>query len=96
MKSLREWRLERLMSIDDLSAQTGVSNKTIIQIEHGRQLPRLRTIRRLSDTLAVDPRDVSEFVAALDALGKESALTSPGRWGCVRVASEVTTRTPAF
>ncbi len=67
MKTLREWRRERLMSLDDLAAAAGVSNKTLVQIEHGRQVPRFRTIRRLCETLKVEPRDVAEFAAALDA-----------------------------
>jgi transcriptional regulator with XRE-family HTH domain len=81
MKSLREWRLERVMGTDTLAAKAGVSNKTIIQIEHGRQLPRPRTIRRLSEALDVEPRDVTEFNQALDDMGKEPALNDPGRDG---------------
>jgi transcriptional regulator with XRE-family HTH domain len=87
MRGLRQWRLDRLLSVEELASIAGVSNKTIIQIEHGRQLPRLRTIRRLSEALQVEPNDVSEFNQALDELGKGRALINPGRSLLVPVAA---------
>lgn len=66
-RPLREWRRERLLSLDDLAAAAGVSNKTVVQIEHGRQLPRFKTMRAICAALDVQPRDVTEFAAALDA-----------------------------
>jgi transcriptional regulator with XRE-family HTH domain len=77
MKSLREWRLEKLLGVKNLAAESGVSTKTIVQIEHGRQLPRLRTIRRLCEVLDVQPAEVEEFKAALDELGKDPAVIEP-------------------
>jgi transcriptional regulator with XRE-family HTH domain len=77
MKTLREWRLERLLSIEEIAAKSGVSTKTVVQIEHGRQLPRIRTIRRLSEALDVQPAEVEEFKAALDELGKDPAVIEP-------------------
>lgn len=67
-KTLRTWRLEKLLSLDDLAALAGVSNKTLVQLEHGRQAPRLRTMRSISAALDVEARDVEEFAAALDEL----------------------------
>lgn len=68
VKTLRQWRLERLMGTKALATAAGVSNKTIVQIEHGRQVPLLRTIRRISEALEVAPREVQEFADALAAL----------------------------
>lgn len=65
MQSLREWRLGQLLSIDDLAERAGVSNKTIVDIEHGRVTPKLRTMRRLTEALKVAPSDVSEFAAVI-------------------------------
>ena len=65
MKGLRAWRLERVRSIEDLAAAAGVSNKTITDIEHGRVRPKLRTIRRLSEALGVEPGEVTEFAAVI-------------------------------
>jgi transcriptional regulator with XRE-family HTH domain len=70
MKSLREWRAERLLSADALAAKAGVSNKTIVQLEHGRQLPTFRTIRRISDALGVPPSEITEFNRAIAERGK--------------------------
>jgi transcriptional regulator with XRE-family HTH domain len=70
MKTLREWRAERLLGVKALAAKAGVSNKTIVQIEHGAQVPSFRTIRRLSEALGVEPREVTEFAAAIEAAGK--------------------------
>jgi transcriptional regulator with XRE-family HTH domain len=65
MKSLREWRAEKLMTIRDLAARANVANQTIVQIEHGRISPRLRTMRRLSEALEVEPAEISEFDDAI-------------------------------
>ncbi len=65
MKSLREWRTERLWSVRDLAAAAGVSTKTVVQTEHGRQLPTFRTMRRISDALEATPAEIVEFAHAL-------------------------------
>ncbi len=70
MKTLRAWRAERLLGSKALAATAGVSNKTIIDIEHGRQLPRFRTIQRLRAALGVEPREVEEFARAIDLAGE--------------------------
>jgi transcriptional regulator with XRE-family HTH domain len=70
-RTLREWRTARLLSLDDLAAKAGVSNKTLVQIEHGRQQPRYRTMRRLCAALGIDdPRQVAEFAAVLAAAAR--------------------------
>ncbi len=66
------------MSIEALAEKSGVSNKTITQIENGRQLPRFRTMRRLSEALGVEASNVIEFAAAIEEKGKAQALNSPG------------------
>ena len=73
MRSLREWRAERLLSTKRLSALTGVSNKTILDIEHRKRLPTFRTIQRLSGALEIEPKEVSEFA---EAIARRSQATS--------------------
>jgi transcriptional regulator with XRE-family HTH domain len=73
MKSLREWRALRLESSKTLAVKAGVSNKTILEIENGRNVPTFRTIRRLSEALDVDPSEVAEFAAAIEERGKDAA-----------------------
>jgi transcriptional regulator with XRE-family HTH domain len=72
MKTLRELRRERLMSIEGLAEATGVSTKTIVETELGRSQPKLRTIKRLSEALSVDPLTVEEFAAAIQDDGDQS------------------------
>ncbi len=73
MKPLREWRAARLMSSKTLATAAGVSNKTVIQIEHGRQLPTFRTIQRITAALGIEPGEIEEFAAAIEERGKEAA-----------------------
>jgi transcriptional regulator with XRE-family HTH domain len=73
LKSLREWRAARLESSKTLAVKAGVSNKTILEIENGRNVPTFRTMRRLSEALNIDPADVEEFAAAIEERGKDAA-----------------------
>ena len=73
MQSLREWRIERLLSLAALAEQAGVTQKTIIDIEYGRRRPHYATIGKLSRALGVEPADVTEFVTALEEWGKDAA-----------------------
>jgi transcriptional regulator with XRE-family HTH domain len=79
VKSLREWRAERLLSVDALAAKAGVSNKTIVQLEYGRQLPTFRTIRRISDALGVPPSEVTEFSQAIAQRSRKTTATAGTR-----------------
>ena len=65
MSTLREIRRGKLISIEGLAEVANVSTKTIVEIEHGRSVPRLRTIKKLSEALEVKPADVEEFAAAI-------------------------------
>jgi transcriptional regulator with XRE-family HTH domain len=65
-KTLRAWRTERLLSTRRLADLAGSSNKTIVQLENGRQTATFTTIEKLSRVLRVEPRDVIEFARAID------------------------------
>ena len=77
-RSLRAWRLGKVLSIDDLARAAGVSNKTIVEIENGRVRPKLRTIRRLSGALEVAPQEVAEFAEVIGGGGGEAGVRGPG------------------
>ncbi len=82
-KTLRAWRAEQLLSSRRLAALSGSSNKTIVQIENGRQTPTFATIEKISRVLQVDPHEVTEFALALaergrDPLGDESIVRNDG------------------
>ncbi len=72
MKGLR---IARLWSQRELASRAGVSENTVINIETGRRLPRLLTMRRIADALGVDWNGVAEFRASVQAIegGEEKA-----------------------
>jgi DNA-binding XRE family transcriptional regulator len=73
-KTLREWRIARLLGVKALARVAGVSNKTVVDIEYGRVTPKLRTIRRICAALNVAPSDVIEFQAAMQQLARPAEL----------------------
>ncbi len=77
MRTLREWRAARLLTIRDLAAKANVANQTIVQIEHGRISPRLSTMRRLSEALDVGPAEISEFNDAIRRSGEPAETSEP-------------------
>ena len=55
---LRRLRRERALSQRDLSRMTGIAFDTISRLETGKQRAQPRTIRKLADTLGVEPREL--------------------------------------
>lgn len=76
-KTLRAWRAEQLLSTRRIASLSGTSNKTIVQIENGRQTPTFATIEKISRVLQVDPREISEFSIALAERARPSFLREP-------------------
>jgi transcriptional regulator with XRE-family HTH domain len=76
-KTLRAWRTERLLSTRRLAELAGASNKTIVQLENGRQTASFVTIEKISRVLGVEPRDVIEFSRAIDARAGTIAPVGP-------------------
>jgi transcriptional regulator with XRE-family HTH domain len=66
MPALREVRLRQTLSQRDLAQKAGVAPKTIVDLELGRQEPRLRTIRRIAEALGVEPLKIDEFRQAIE------------------------------
>jgi transcriptional regulator with XRE-family HTH domain len=64
MQTLREARRSRAWSIRELSDQSGVATATIVSAEKGK-LIRLLSIRKLSESLGVDPVEIKEFRAII-------------------------------
>lgn len=69
MVSLNELRRRRALSLAALSEQSGVTPKTINDVERGLVVPKLRTVRKLSEALAVEPAEVTEFARAIGLTG---------------------------
>ena len=58
MQRLKELRRERVLSLRDLEAKSGVSYNTIWRLEDGRQGAHPRTVRKLAEALGVDPKEL--------------------------------------
>lgn len=59
---LRELREERLLSQQELATRAGVSKTTIVNIETGKIRPHPATLRKLAETLNVDPASLAEHL----------------------------------
>ena len=66
---LRGVRQRRLISQKKLAADSGVSESTINRLEQGLQLARYVTVRKLAESLGVDPAELM----APDEAGKAAA-----------------------
>lgn len=54
-RKLREARVRRLLTQEELAEKAGVSPSTIVTIERDQTMPHFRTIRKLAHALDVDP-----------------------------------------
>jgi transcriptional regulator with XRE-family HTH domain len=54
-KQLKEARMRRLLTQEELAEKAGVSPSTIVNIERDQTMPQFRTIRKLALALDVDP-----------------------------------------
>ena len=55
---LRQLRVERALTLRALAERSGVSYDTTNKLELGQRHARLSTIRKLADTLGVEPREL--------------------------------------
>jgi DNA-binding Xre family transcriptional regulator len=73
MPTLKEWRAQRLFTVRGLAEAAGVAPVTVHLIETGRSSPTFRVIRALCEALEVQPEEVMEFAAAIEAVGQGKA-----------------------
>ena len=73
MKTLRQLRTAKLISLERLAAQAGVTAKTLSNIERGKQRPTYRSIEGICRALDVEPTEVAEFKTVLDELADKAS-----------------------
>jgi DNA-binding XRE family transcriptional regulator len=73
MKTLKQHRRERALSIRDLAEKAGVSHQTIVSGEAGKPL-RLISMRRIAEALGVRPMEVREFAGVLGGGDADSGI----------------------
>jgi len=54
-RNLKAARVRRLLTQEELAEKAGVSPSTIVNIERDQTVPHFRTIRKLAESLDVDP-----------------------------------------
>jgi len=57
--NLRRIRRQRLLTMRDLAARSGMTAASISRIENGQVQPRFSTIRRLANALHVTPEELA-------------------------------------
>ena len=55
---LREWRLSRALSQEELSSLAGIERATLARLEQGKQAPRPGTVRKIAKALEINPIDL--------------------------------------
>ena len=55
---LKELRLDQALSARDLADRAGINYRTILRLEHGQTEAQPRTVRKLAETLRVEPREL--------------------------------------
>jgi transcriptional regulator with XRE-family HTH domain len=55
------------MTQRQLASQAGVTQATLVDIEHGRSRPRVGTMRKLAEALGVDVTAIAEFKRVIEA-----------------------------
>ena len=60
MSTLRELRLNRLLSQAKLAKLSGVSRTTIVAIENNQHAPQPLTIHKLAKALGVNPTEIND------------------------------------
>ena len=58
---LREVRVRRFVTQEELAARTGMSRATLSRLEGGLQRPRISTVRKLAEALGVAPEDLVDW-----------------------------------
>ncbi len=58
---VRDIRKQRRMTIEELSAISGVSRSRIISIENSNADPKLSTILSIANALRVEPRELYDY-----------------------------------
>jgi len=78
-KTLREWRLARDMTVEELATAAGVSKSTIWGAESGTYNPRLPTLLRLAKALGVKQDQIIWPEAAMKPSANKGVRRGPKR-----------------
>jgi transcriptional regulator with XRE-family HTH domain len=57
-EKLKEIRIQRLLTQEELAEKAGVSAATVVNVERNNQEPHFRTIRKLAKALEIEPTEL--------------------------------------
>lgn len=81
MRKLRRLRAEKGLTMDALEERTGVSKRTISEIERGMRVPHTLTLAKLAEALGVDLDDLVEEPEAPKEEPRRDRPVEPGAGG---------------
>lgn len=61
-QTLREIRLQNLLTIKELSRKTGLSERYILKLEAGKHVPGIDKLFKISSAFGLNPKDVIEQI----------------------------------
>lgn len=79
MPTLREARLQALLSLRQLAREAGLSPTTIHLLETGQRKPQLLTIYKISKALDVESTTIDEFREVLAGPAQRQPTTEENR-----------------
>ncbi len=75
---LKEARAQKLLTMAELAAASGVSLATIRNIEQGSSTPRLPIVRKIAGALGIDAGEIDEFRQSMEATARGRKPTGEG------------------
>lgn len=66
-RAVLEWRAKAGLTQEQLAARSGLSSRTICELENGRAVPRKSTLQLLGRALGMSPAETDQLVAAARA-----------------------------
>ncbi len=73
MRTLKEFRHARMLTLTELAVRADVAYATVQAVEGHKREPSIRTIRKISEALGVEPNGIVEFAKALELRGADRA-----------------------
>ena len=71
MRTIKEWRAARGLSIRRLAEEAGVSHRTVYLADAGRQQPSVKLMWKIAAALGTAPLEIAEFHKAITERGEE-------------------------
>ena len=75
MTRARHERLQRGLTIADVSKASGIADAELYKVENGRLIPTIRMAKKLAAVLGIEPEKLTEVIELIPALAKATKAT---------------------